>query len=162
MSSGIVDLGCLPSRCHSVALVRVGLVPRAGDDRLGVGVPDRKKQGKLALERRARAIRSAKERQLGEPVFPNHRLKQAREALGVLDLVLHMVEPLENGEVAARVARRHGVAVLEVVFRAAELPERTALGFLLPVIAIPFPLGCSSKRLTNPLPKTTAISRNYL
>lgn len=33
--------------------VCVGLVPRAGDDHFGVGIPDCKKRSKLALERRA-------------------------------------------------------------------------------------------------------------
>lgn len=77
-----------------------------------------------------RSVSLTNKRQVRKLVVMDHRLEHAREALGVADLVLHMVIAFEDGEVALRVACHDGVAVLEVFLGTAELPERAALEIL--------------------------------
>lgn len=67
--------------------------------------------------------------QLRHLVSVHDGAKHRSEALGILYLVLHVVVALEDGEVPFWPGLHDGIPVLEVVFLAAEFPERMALEF---------------------------------
>ena len=59
-----------------------------------------------------------REFQLRQSPRLHHLAKHGREAVGVLDLVLHVIEAREHREVGVRIRIHHRGAVFEVVFRA--------------------------------------------